>query len=205
MPADHLAQTYELVPVTDLVEHPGNPRRSDDRAIEELIRANGFYGVLTVQASTRHVLAGNGRLRAAQRIGLAVVPVVWADVDDAEAERILLADNRASDLGGYDDAALVALLEQMDSGLAGTGYNDADQALLARHLGRSGYGSAGSSPTPEERQAAFEAADVRTVVLPYPTATYEVVARQLVDLRRQLDLGSVADVVAILVSQALGG
>lgn len=84
----------------------------------------GFWGAIVAQRSTRHVLAGNHRLMAARELGLGEVPVVWVDVSDERARAILAADNRTSDLGGYDDAALAELLSHLsqDDLLDGTGY-----------------------------------------------------------------------------------
>jgi ParB-like chromosome segregation protein Spo0J len=128
-------------PVADLVEHPANPRRGDVEAIAASIDANGFYGAIVVQESTGLVLAGNHRLRAARRQGLDVVPVAVIDVDDERAKRILLADNRTSDLGAYDDELLRTLLEELAAeadGLTGTGYDDADLTAMLDKLERDG-------------------------------------------------------------------
>lgn len=125
-----IAEITELVTVADLVPHPQNPRMGDVGAIVESIRANGFYAPLVVQRSTRHVLAGNHRLLAARQVGLTEVPVVWVDVDDDRALRILLADNRTADLATYDDVNLAALLvdlaQQTEAALAGTGWSGDD-------------------------------------------------------------------------------
>lgn len=121
------------IPVAELSEHPKNPRRGNDSAVAESIEHNGFFGAVLVQRSTGHVLAGNTRLRVARREGEETIPGFWLDVDDAEAERILLADNRMSDLAFYDDRALVELLEGLhdsDDGLVGTGYTDDQLALM---------------------------------------------------------------------------
>jgi hypothetical protein len=59
------------------------------------------------------------------------------DLDDATASAYLLADNRASDLGTYDDALLAALLQEQASAgnLAGIGYGREDiDELVARVL-----------------------------------------------------------------------
>jgi len=123
------------VPIDDLIRHPETPRRGDIPAISASIEVNGWYGAVVAQSSTRHVLAGNNRMEAARRLGMTDLPVHWLDVDDATARRIMLADNRTSDLATYDDAVLVQLLEAAaaDDDLFGTGYDgdDLDELLGA--------------------------------------------------------------------------
>lgn len=124
----------ELVDVSTLKTHPRNPRRGNLDTIRESIRVNGFYGVLVAQRSTRRILAGNHRFLAARDEGHTSLPVVWVDVGDTEALRILAADNRTSDLGGYDDpllASLLAGLSETTEGLLGTGYDLEDMARLS--------------------------------------------------------------------------
>lgn len=116
------------VPIDDLIRHPETPRRGDIPAISASIEVNGWYGAVVAQSSTRHVLAGNHRMEAARRLGMTDLPVHWLDVDDATARRILLADNRTSDLATYDDEVLVQLLEAAaaDDDLFGSGYDGDD-------------------------------------------------------------------------------
>lgn len=128
-------QDFELTPIDRLKPHPDNPRRGDLDAIARSIQTNGFYGAVVAQRSTGHVLAGNHRLEAARREGAAEIPCFWLDIDDSAALRILSADNRTSDLGGYDQQALAELLTriQADSGtLDGSGYSqEAFDAVVA--------------------------------------------------------------------------
>lgn len=120
-----------LEPTNTLAPHPENPRRGATAAIVDSIQAHGFYGALIAQRSTRYVIAGNHRLQAAITAGLETVPVIWLDVTDEQARRILLADNRTSDLGGYDTTALADLLASLpESALTGTGYDASDAASL---------------------------------------------------------------------------
>jgi hypothetical protein len=121
-----------LEDVSDLSEYPGNPRRGDVAAIAESLARNGQYRPIVVQRATRFVLAGNHTLRAARSLGWSHINVVWVDVDDDGARRIVAADNRTADLAENDDAALVALLRSLDGDLDGTGYSEPDyEALLA--------------------------------------------------------------------------
>jgi ParB-like chromosome segregation protein Spo0J len=122
----------EAIDISTMFEHPKNPRRGSDTAVAESIEHNGFFGAVLVQESTGYVLAGNTRLRVARSDGETALPGFLLDVNDEEAERILLADNRMSDLAFYDDRALVALLEGLHDGdgLDGTGYTDDQLALM---------------------------------------------------------------------------
>jgi ParB-like chromosome segregation protein Spo0J len=123
----------EESPVT-LSPHPDNPRAGDVGAIVESIKKNGWHGVVVCQQSTRRILVGNHRVKAALILGLEKIPVQWADVDDNRAKAILLADNRASDLGGYDDEVLARLVYEtaVDGLLDSTGYDLEDMDRLVR-------------------------------------------------------------------------
>lgn len=126
-----VAQRYvEAAPVAELVMHPRNPRRGNVDVILESIEAHGFIGAVVVQEGTNYVLAGNHRVLAARQAEQVSVPAFYLDVDDRQAEQILLADNRATDVSGYDERALAELLSELQAEdyLGGTGY-DAEQAL----------------------------------------------------------------------------
>lgn len=121
-------------PLDQAKPHPENPRQGDVGAIYESIQHHGFYGTLIIQRSTGYILAGNHRFLAAEQHGATDLPALVLDVDDDEARRILLVDNRTNDLAAYDDSGLAALLQQLvtETGtLAGTGFDgdDLDQLL----------------------------------------------------------------------------
>ena len=128
---------HEMVGVDDLTTHPGNPRRGDLAAVKASIEVNGFYGTIVAQRSTGYVLAGNHRLMAARELGMDQVPVVWVDCDDTRARAILAADNRTSELGGFDSEALAQLLEglRIEDALIGTGYDEGSISALLSSLG----------------------------------------------------------------------
>lgn len=141
-----------------LVLHGANPRRGDIRAVVESFRANGFWGSVVVDERNEQVLAGNHRVMAARELGWDEIPVTYVRPDsDEHALRILLADNRTSDLGTYDGGALAELLDHLastDAGLTGTGY---DEAGLDDVLAGLGYerptGEPEEAPEPEPDRA----------------------------------------------------
>lgn len=135
---EQIKQQIELVPTDGetIRPHPDNARRGNIDAIRQSIRANGFFGALVVQRSTGHILVGNHRFMAARAEELTEVPVIFIDCDDDEAKRILLADNRTSDLGVYDDQQLLELLTDVQSldQLEGTGWGDDDIAEMLKAI-----------------------------------------------------------------------
>lgn len=125
------------VAVDEIEPHPENANQGNVDAIAESIRINGYYAPLIVQATTGYILAGNHRYRAAKQLGYETVPVIYLDVDDLEAKRIMVADNRTTRLGRDDDESLTALLEDLgdsEVGLLGTGYSQADLQTLQDSL-----------------------------------------------------------------------
>lgn len=156
-----LDQDYEIVAVEQVQMHPDNAKRGDVTAIASSIGRNGFYGALIVQRSTGYILVGNHRWLAAREQGLDELPVIWVDCDADEARRIMVADNRTSEMGGFDQAKLAELLESFDGDLDGTGYSEDD---LARLLNGNG-GPAGDQLTdpddaPDEAPAITQPGDL---------------------------------------------
>ena len=68
---------------------------------------------------------------AAKSLGWSQIAVTWVDVDEEQAKRIVLVDNRTNDLAGYDEKALRELLGGLED-LDGSGY---DRAFVDELLG----------------------------------------------------------------------
>lgn len=119
----------ETVAIGTLRPHPKNARRGDVEAIAASLAAHGQYRPIVANRRTGNVLAGNHTLRAARSLGWDRIAVSWVDVAEADEVRILLADNRASDLATYDDSALAALLTDLED-LTASGYTTDDLEAL---------------------------------------------------------------------------
>jgi ParB-like chromosome segregation protein Spo0J len=124
-----LAARRRTMAIEDLTPYPGNARVHDLEAIKASLDYHGQYRPIVVQESSRRILAGNGTWQAARELDWKQIRVELIDVDDDQAQRIVLVDNRANDLAGYDDELLAGLLAPLD-GLDGTGYTDEDLAQL---------------------------------------------------------------------------
>ncbi len=124
----------ERVDIGSVVEHPDNARRGNVDTIRESLRLHGQYAPIVVQRSTRHIIKGNHTHRAATLEGFEQIDAVFVDVDDDQARRIMLVDNRASDVAQDDPAALAQLLQSLGGDLSGTGYSNDDLSALLTTL-----------------------------------------------------------------------
>jgi DNA modification methylase len=124
-------------PITQLKPHPQNVRQGDIGAISLSLEQHGQYRPIVVQQSTGFILAGNHTYKAAKALKWKDIAATYVDVDDEQALRILLIDNRANDLASYDDSALVDMLKAlMDTELKldGTGFDPSDLDQLLKDL-----------------------------------------------------------------------
>jgi len=127
---------YSTIDINTIEPHPQNVRQGDIGAISESLKAHGQYRPIVVDRRTNQILAGNHTWRAAKSLGWQQIAVGFIETkDDDDALRILLADNRTTDLASYDDSGLANLLKglaETDEGLLGTLYDgDAlDQLLM---------------------------------------------------------------------------
>ncbi len=110
------------VSVHDLKLHPRNPRIGDVPGIKDSLLANGQYRPVIANQATMEVLCGNHTLRAARELGWEFIEVFFVNVSDEEATRILLADNRTSDLAGYDNLEVSRILYDLPD-FSGTGWD----------------------------------------------------------------------------------
>lgn len=128
--------SIEHVAIRSVTYYPDNPRKGSTQMVRESLEAHGQYKPLVVQKSTGYVLTGNHTLRAARQLKWKKIAVIKVDVDDEEARKIVLVDNRTSDLSEYDSRHLVKVLQDVDN-LVGTGYIEDDVAALLAQVGES--------------------------------------------------------------------
>ncbi|WP_219717570.1 DNA modification methylase [Zhihengliuella halotolerans] len=114
------------VPIDGLTHYSKNARRGDLTVIKESLEQHGQYRPVVVRTGSNEILAGNHTVMAARELGWTHVAATFVDVDDDQAARIVLVDNRANDVADYDDTALAELLASLDGDFTGTGYTDTD-------------------------------------------------------------------------------
>jgi DNA modification methylase len=140
------------VPIDSVKPHGRNPRRGDVKEIVRSLRHHGQYRPIVVNSRTSEVLAGNHTLEAARALGWEDIAATFVDVDEDQAARIVLIDNRSNDLAGYDDAALTELLASLPD-LEGTGYSPQDLTELLAAGGQTPGKDTEPKPRPKKPKA----------------------------------------------------
>jgi hypothetical protein len=124
--------------IDQLKPDPRNPRRhtaKQIRQIAESIRSFGFNVPILVDTDHK-VIAGHGRLLACRQLGRAEVPTIRLEhLSDAQARAFMVADNRLTEIAGWDDRLLGEQLRELadltlDFSLEVTGFDMAEIDLL---------------------------------------------------------------------------
>lgn len=134
-PADHVERRQ----VGNLIPYARNARTHSDAQISQLAAAIREWGwtVPILIAEDGTIIAGHGRVMAAQKLGLADVPVMVArGWSEAQKRAYVLADNRLAMDAGWDEAMLAIELgdiksAEFDLSLTGFDIGELDDLLGA--------------------------------------------------------------------------
>jgi len=118
----------QQVKTADLIPFAGNSRQHSDAQIAQIaasIREFGFLAPI-IADDDNTVIAGHGRLLAADKLGLPKVPVVRAShLTPAQRRAYVIADNKLSDNSSFEIDQLMIEFQQlteMDFDLELTGF-----------------------------------------------------------------------------------
>ncbi|MDD2926368.1 site-specific DNA-methyltransferase [Rhodoferax sp.] len=158
MTASWLANKIEQWPTGKLLPYARNARTHSEDQVAQIAASIVEFGFTNpiLAGSDGIIVAGHGRLTAAQKLGLEVVPVVVLDhLTPTQRRALIIADNRIAENAGWDDAMLRVELDALrddDFDLSLTGF-DAD-ALADLFEGEEGdTGQTGDDEVPESQDA----------------------------------------------------
>ena len=133
-----LANKIEQWPTAKLLPYARNARTHSEEQVAQIAASIVEFGFINpiLAGSDGIIVAGHGRLVAAQKLGLEIVPVVVLDhLTPTQRRALVIADNRIAENAGWDDAMLRIELEALqleDFDLDITGFDaDALAELIA--------------------------------------------------------------------------
>lgn len=114
-PAFPIAQATKLVPIDELKPYARNAKRHPDAQIQLLKQSIERYGFnAPVLISDGEIVAGHGRMMAARELGMTELPVVdLSHLTSEQAQEYRLADNKLTEVGGWDVELLRQELEEV--------------------------------------------------------------------------------------------
>ena len=121
----------EKIPTDKLIPYARNSKRHEPAQISKLcgsIREFGFNNPVLIDKDNG-IIAGHGRVLAAQQLGLADVPCIrLGHLTDNQRKAYILADNKLAEIGGGWDQEMLGLelaeLREADFNLDLAGFND---------------------------------------------------------------------------------
>jgi DNA modification methylase len=127
---------YKAARVADLIPYARNSRTHSAEQIGKIaasIREFGFLNPVIVDGANG-IIAGHGRILAAQKLGLEDVPTIEAShLSEAQRRAYIIADNRLALDAGWDDEMLRVELQDLQAtgfDLALTGFDLSEIAAL---------------------------------------------------------------------------
>jgi len=109
---------YKTVSVADLVPYARNSRTHSAAQVDKIaasIREFGFLNPIIVDGRNG-IIAGHGRVLAAQKLGLDTLPVIEAaHLTEAQRRAYVIADNRLALDAGWDNDLLKVELQGLDA------------------------------------------------------------------------------------------
>src|SRR5450759_4865737 len=121
-----------LRPISSLIAYARNARTHSDAQVAQVAASIVEFGWTSpiLIGTDGVIIAGHARLLAARKLGMDEVPVIVLDhLSEAQRRALVIADNRLSELAGWDDAVLAAELAALEADgfdLGVTGFTEAD-------------------------------------------------------------------------------
>ncbi len=131
-----MLQKIKSIKTDTLIPYAGNSRTHSAEQVAQIaasIKEFGFNNPVLVDADGG-IIAGHGRLLAAQKLGLNEVPTICLDhLSDAQRRAYVIADNKLALNAGWDEEALqteLARLQEEHFDIDLLGFDDDELALL---------------------------------------------------------------------------
>ena len=113
-----MAKTSEMLEVTttSLIPYERNAKKHPQDQLEKLkksIQEFGFISPCLIDRDLR-IIAGHGRVEAAKQLGMETVPCVFIEgLTEEQRRAYIIADNRLTELGGWDEETVSAELQEL--------------------------------------------------------------------------------------------
>lgn len=211
--------TIQYLPAAALQPWSRNPKKHDKKAMLGSLERFGFTTPVLLDETTGRIIAGHGRVEAVLTLqaegkpaparvqvknGEWLVPVVrgLSFATPAEAEAYLVADNRLTEIGGWDDEMLMSMLDDIQQSVGadafmGTGFSAREVENLVRKMDV----ARDQGPTPKEKMDSFLNAQIKQIVLFFEAGVYDEIIDRMNEAMKVASVKSHTDLIVRMLGE----
>lgn len=184
----------ENIPVVEVVPYDKNPRKNDKAVdiVAKSIQEFGFQQPLVLDKNNV-IIAGHTRLKAAIKLGLSEVPVVWADkLTKEQVQAFRLMENKTHEMASWDAGLLkseMLELQNLETDLSLTGFNEKEIEKIIAGLDFSNINDEGFG------DANLNESQIRMVQLFFNLTKYEEFGQKVNDLGKFYKTDNITDTI----------
>ena len=107
---------FEKRKVSELIPYARNSRTHSDEQVAQIAASIKEFGFMTpiIISKDNTIIAGHGRILAARKLGLEIVPCLMAEhLTEAQIKAYVIADNKLSENAGWDNEMLKVEIEDL--------------------------------------------------------------------------------------------
>ena len=107
----------ETIPISEIIPYSKNPRKNEGAVdvVAKSIKEFGFKNPIILDKNNE-IIAGHTRLKAAKKLALQEVPVIWADdLTSEQVKAFRIMDNKSSEFAEWDMELLKTEFQDLDS------------------------------------------------------------------------------------------
>lgn len=146
---------FKYTPLSKITTNPRNPKAHDVEAIDRSIQRFGYVAPIIIDTNTGYLVSGHGRVETLLQMKSAgkpaparvqvvdeewLIPAVYVHIkSEEEALAYTIADNRLTQLGDWNQEALVNVLHDIANHtdlFSATGFNNDDLDAMIYNLER---------------------------------------------------------------------
>ena len=163
---------YKKAKVSELIPYARNSRTHSEAQVSKIASSIKEFGFLNpvITDGQKGIVAGHGRLMAAQKIGMDEVPTIDAShLTEAQRRAYVIADNRLALDAGWDDEMLKIELGDLDAegfDLSLTGFEIEEVAQL--------FDDPNFEPGTEDDQGKLDELAPKMVTCPHCAAEWDL-------------------------------
>jgi len=153
------------IATTDLIPYANNPRTHSDQQVAQVaasIQEFGFNNPILIDEHNG-IIAGHGRLAAAQKLDLKLVPTIMLEgLTEAQRKAYVIADNKLTENGGWDNDLLaveIERLKELEIDVDLTGFDAEELQVITQ--------DAAFEPASEDEQGQLDELDPKWIDCPH--------------------------------------